>query len=319
MHRLCALLVLVCEPALALPWVAPDTDTAQALRTDLDRLWSTHDITVTTGTINTGDYVAFTGDQLVLSLAGHRYETLWDGRTDTAVVLTRSWLRSLRIADAGWVPDLDEPPTLVVLPVPADPPETVPVVRLARPHLSAGVGLRMSPADNYAADGPRFVASLRSGPLGLEAAAFLGVSGLLNIGDETTKLFSRNGGRSYRSRASWVDTAALSVSGELALASPSAGVQVGPVLSAGVALTHSIRRHLSSDAPGQSVTVTLDPNETQLDVAPVLGAGFDVWAGRRVRLRLLAIDQPRHQRPQPALDRVWRHDLSAHADVLVRL
>jgi len=314
-------LLLLPSNAMALPWVVPDAQTATRLDDSLARLWSAHDIDVTTNDATLGDRLVFEDNAIVLYAEDQRYEREWSGETDAAVVMVRSWLRDLRVADGGWIPDLPQTPIEPVVLTPATPSEPEakprrPWVTLPPAELSAGLGMRLAPANGYGLDGPRLSAGLRSGPVGVHATLFVAAGSYLresSIDRQLEKLEQLDG------YASYLDTFAVSVVGELGMPAPTAGVQAGPVLLGGAEFRRSVLRRVTTDPADDSLRFELDPDESQLDIGPVVGLGVDVWAGARGRLRVAGLDRIRLRRRSPNSQRRWTHDYALTIDVLVLL
>jgi hypothetical protein len=323
MSRFCLLLVLTVNTAWALPWVVPETQTATELQADLDRLWSAHDMQVTTKVLADGDRLTFENGDLVLYARDHRYEREWDGRTDTAVLLARTWLRSLRVADGGWIPELpQEVTTAVVLQPTAPPPQAdkAPLITLPPPRLTAGLGMRIAPVNGYGLDGPRLVAGLRSGPVSVELDVFFAAGSYLRESSIDRKLFSLFTDASFQGYDTYLDVFTVSLMGELGMPPPKTRKWMsGPLLLGGVELRRSVLRTLTSSPIDAQSVVVLDPADVQYDIGPVAGVGLDLWVTPSVRLRASGVDRIRYRRRNQDSARRWIHDYALMADVLILL
>ncbi len=323
MSRICLLLVLTVNTAWALPWVVPETDTATALQSDLDRLWSAHDMQVTTQVLTEGDRLTFEAGDLVLYARDHRYEREWDGRTETAVLLARTWLRSLRVADGGWIPELpQEVRTAVVLEPTSPPPEPdkSPLITLPPPRLTAGLGMRIAPVNGYGLDGPRLIAGLRSGPVAVELDVFFAAGSYLRESSIDRKLVGVFTDENFEGYDTYLDVFTVSLMGELGMPAPKTRKwQSGPLLLGGVELRRGVLRKLTPSQFEDQSIVILDPADVQYDIGPVAGVGLDLWVTPSVRLRASGVDRVRYRRRNQDSAQRWVHDYALMADVLVLL
>lgn len=318
MRLVLSLLALAPAPALALPWAVPDASTQVELSTALDAVWQGHDLEVTTELPTPEvDHLELLDDRILLFAAGRRYERLWDGDLQTAALLARTWLRELRVADGGWIPDL--PPTLLA-PVSLEQGATaVTPTEPTRPkipvHGQLGLGLRMAPTSGLAIDGPRVTAALRRGVWSGEVAVFAAAGSYLRQTQLDRELGKLDLDEAY---SSYLDVFTVQANAELAVPPPSSGMQGGPVAIAGAELRRSVLRQVTAVDDG-SQRVELSPDVDQLDVGPVIGAGFDFWLHPSVRLRALAVDRVRYRQRSPDATRSWTHDYALCVDLLLAI
>ncbi len=130
--------------ALAVTWWVAAPEEAERVRAALDASWPGHTIDVEVGPPGVGDVVWVRQGTVLARLGGDEHQQAAP-TLELQVVLVRSWARHLVVEDAGWIPDLPDPPRSPT-PEPEPPPEGPRWMGTA----SLGGGLRFTQGDGLA-------------------------------------------------------------------------------------------------------------------------------------------------------------------------